>query len=110
MGTPVRNGQPECGNGVIEIDEECDDGNRMLEPCETPELNFGFRSQCREERVLNPSCGNGPRATRTLRPTGEQCTLNFVAAVVISIFRERVGTMSPPNVARTGDFRSSISA
>ena len=60
MGTPVHNGQPECGNGVIEADEECDDGNQTLEPCETPDLNcLVCNPQCREERVLNPSCGNG---------------------------------------------------
>lgn len=61
----------ECGNGILEQGETCDDGNTIDEYCGDQTLQVGdyCNSTCTEEIVLNEQCdfgeGNG----------GEECTL-----------------------------------
>jgi len=40
--------QPICGNGILELHEECDDGN--------VEIGDGCDSSCKKEVVLSPMC------------------------------------------------------
>ncbi len=48
-----------CGNGKLETDEECDDGNTVS--------SDGCDANCKKETTINPVCGNGKIET------GEEC-------------------------------------
>ena len=50
---------PQCGNGVLEDGEECDDGNTVS--------GDGCSSVCQKETSPSPNCGNGTKES------GEQC-------------------------------------
>ena len=53
----------ECGNGILELNEECDDGNNVsLDGCS---------SECKIE-IQDPQCGNG------VEEIGEECDLGIL--------------------------------
>lgn len=57
----------ECGNGEIEIDEECDDGAANIEPGTCAAGEECCTNICTLEAVPAPECGNG------IEEEGEEC-------------------------------------
>ena len=47
----IENGEIVCGNGILEDNEECDDGNT--------DNDDGCNSECKNEQQSEPECGNG---------------------------------------------------
>lgn len=56
---------PSCGNGVVELGEECDDGNILLEPCGYGQLGCQVCNEtCRAVAGAVRRCGDGLVAAR----------------------------------------------
>lgn len=66
-GTPPPEPDPVCGNGELEDDEECDDGDANVAPgsCEVGEICC--TTSCVVEEPQGPVCGNG------IEEEGEEC-------------------------------------
>ncbi len=63
--TPLFNLYPKCGNGQVEVGEDCDDGNTTFgDGCRG---GTGGTGACLNEGTSAPTCGNGRR------DTGEDC-------------------------------------
>lgn len=61
---------PECGNEVQEADEECDDGDTVVEPCPYGLVScFVCSADCREIEGTTSFCGDG----RIDEAEGERC-------------------------------------
>ena len=51
---------PQCGNGVVEDDETCDDGNTITEACEYGEVErMVCNDQCQSSQQIVSYCGDG---------------------------------------------------